>query len=123
MKTNKIIPYPNRNNTAYENWAGGGYTAAYIRYNEARQMTKGKVLKRVGTVLYLDWNDDFVYDEIIESSGVPIVVHETEKQRNGKYFREGTLADINDFESSGDNYSEILCSMEYGTVANIFVYK
>ena len=54
---------------------------------------------------------------------MPIIVHETEKQRNGKYFREGTLADINDFESSGDNYSEILCSMEYGTVVNIFVYK
>ena len=123
MKTNKIIPNPNRNNAAYENWAGGGYTTTYIRYMEARQMTKGKVLKRVGTVLYVDWNDDFVYDEIIETTGVPIIVHETEKQRNGKYFREGTLADINDFESSGDNYSEILCSMEYGTVVNIFVYK
>lgn len=86
-------------------------------------MTKGKVLKMVGTVLYVDWNGDFVYDEIIESAGAPIIVHEKTKQRDGRYIREGTLADINDFESSGDDYSEILCSMDSGRVLNIFVYK
>lgn len=123
MKTNKIIPYPFNGTNAYENWAGGGYVASYIRYHEARQMTKGNVLKRVGTVLYVDWNGDFVYDEIIESAGAPIIVHEKTKQRDGRYVREGTLADINDFESSGDDYSEILCSLDYGTAVNIFVYK
>lgn len=123
MKTNKIKPYPYGNTNSYENWAGGGYSSNYIRYLETRQMTKGKVLKKVGTVLYVDWNGDFIYDEIIESAGAPIIVHEKTKQRDGRYVREGTLADINDFESSGDDYSEILCSLDYGTAVNIFVYK
>lgn len=123
MKTNKIIPNPNKNNNAYENWASGGYVASYIRYMEARQMTKGKVLKRVGTTLYIDWNDDFVYDEIIETTGAAIVVHDNKKSRDGKYFKLGTLADINDFETSGDDYSEILCSLDYAMAVNIFVYK
>ena len=124
MKTDTIYPITTYNGyNAYENWAGGGYIAGYVRYMEARQMTRGRVLKRVGTVLYVDWNDDFVYDEILETNGAAIIVHDNKKSRDGKYFKLGTLADINDFETSGDDYSEILSIMDSGNLINILVYK
>ena len=97
--------------------------SSYIRYLEARQLTKGKVLKRVGTVLYVDWNDDFVYDEAVETSGAGIVVYDSVNTKGGKKITLGSLADINDYETSGDEYSEVLCSFDYGTTINVFVYK
>ena len=123
VKTNKITPVPYGGHTAYENWASGGYVSSYIRYLEARQLTKGKVLKRVGTVLYVDWNDDFVYDEAVETSGAGIVVYDSVNTKGGKKITLGSLADINDYETSGDEYSEVLCSFDYGTTINVFVYK
>lgn len=123
MKENKILPNPSKHYTAYENWGSGGYSSTYTRFLVSGQLSKGKVLKRVGTVLFIDWNDDFVYDEIAETNGAGIIVFDSSEVRQDREFRNGSIADINDFESAGENCSEVLCATNYGSVVNVFVYK
>lgn len=122
-ESKKITPIVFGGHTAYENWGSGGYVSNYIRYFEARQLTRGKVLKRVGTVLYVDWNNDFVYDELVETAGSTVVVCNSDESNTDKKIKIGSIADIKDFETSGEEYSEILTSFDYGTTINVFVYK
>lgn len=122
-ETNTIIPNPYSNTTGYENWAGGGYISSYIHFLEFGQMTKGKVLKKTGTVLYINWNNDGVYDEIAETKSAPITVYEEGIYSKLDGFRSGTIADIDDYESVGENCSEILCAQEFGKILDIYVFK
>ena len=122
--TDKIIPYStSTSSTSYENWAAGYANSANITYMIGRQLTKGRVLKRTDSVLYVDWNNDFEYDEIVETKGASIIVCDKNNEKSDQRYTTGSISDIRDFESSGDDFSEVLVSSNVGTIVNVFVIK
>ena len=91
-------------------------------YPNSRQLSKGRVIKKDGTYISVDWDGDDIADETVNLAKINIFVCD-EGARDGVEVRTGSTDDILDFKSSGADCSNVVIQTYYMTLRGVYVYN
>ena len=80
------------------------------------------VVKRSGTILYLDSDNDGKGDINIDATNIKILVFDKDDAKND-YVRTGSISDIMDAKTSGQTGDTVLDVMNGNSPIYIYVYK
>lgn len=95
---------------------------AYNDYRSERQLSFGFATDKTDNYLWWGYKIPGEYDEMFKISDVPIMVYD-KNAVNGKKCYKGTVDDIEDFESCGEDCDTVILHTGVGIGRGLFVYK
>lgn len=109
------------NNSKYPNLYSDQTSAELSYYRASIQFSYGFVNRIDGTLIGWGYNDGSTVDEIANIPGSIVIYDSTQKERNR--IKTGTVADITDYVSAGDDCSRIIYHTRGGGYVETFIYK
>lgn len=97
----------------------GVVTEAY--YSDSRQLTKGDVMKKQGSYISIDWDGDRIADETHNISGLALITKS--ENRHGVVVGTGSIDDILDYETVGENCSKVVISSIYLSGRAVYIFN
>ena len=118
---NELVNQPHAQKCDYW-WYGTPSYATYM-LSAQFQMTFGKVMDMRGDYIFVDWNGDYIYDEVIAAAKIPITVYDS-AATNGENVYTGSMSDILTYKNAGAACSTVLHGY-YSTAieSGVFVIK
>lgn len=109
------------NNTKYPNLYSEQTSAELNYYRAGIQFSYGFVNTVDGTLVGWGFNDGSTVDEIANIPGGIVIYDSSEREKNR--IRTGTVADISDYTSAGDDCSRIIYHTRGGGYVETFIYR
>ena len=103
----------------HDNWLNG---FEQIFGDMDTNILRSNVVKRSGTILYLDTNNDRNGDVKIDVQNTKVLVFDKDDAKND-YVRYGSISDIMDAYTSGQTGDTVLAVMSGNSVIYIYTYK
>ena len=114
-------------NTAWSGYFGapsGNWLNGYDRIfgDMSTNILRGNVVRRIGTVLFIDTDNDGKGDVKVDALKSMILVFDKDDTKND-YVRSGSIADVTDAYTSGKTGDSVLAVMNGSNIIYVYVYK
>lgn len=114
-------------NTAWSGYFGaphGNWLNGYDRIfgDMSTNILRGNVVRRIGTVLFIDTDNDGKGDVKVDALKSMILVFDKDDTKND-YVRTGSIADVTDAYTSGKTGDSVLTVMNGSNIIYVYVYK
>lgn len=104
-----------------------GYFSGYAYRSVGRQLSRGWVYKKIGTFVQMtyvmgDASFDGLGYECMDLNGRAVVIYDSTARENNR-ISNGSVNDIVDYKSVGNNCSYLIVSSYNGQPGAVFIYK